>query len=106
MYRAVFEHHVALEEVSAFISKWKTSSDIIQKEPGALGSRLFRQIGSTASKEAVFYIMADWESKPARTTALANIRSRGIPIEGHNAHAIKTIVTEYELMEESAPSAI
>jgi len=103
MYRVIFEHHVALNNEAIFIKKWKSSSDIIQKEPGALGSKLFKSPAKSKSDEVVLYIMADWTSKRARTTSIAAIKARGITIENHNELAIRTNMTEYELVEESLP---
>ena len=101
MYRVIFEHHVKPEKIEAFISEWKNSSDIIQKEPGALGSKMFRLANNPDNSEPVFFAMADWVSKAARTAAISAIKARDINIESHNAYVLKTLRTEYELVGES-----
>jgi heme-degrading monooxygenase HmoA len=95
-----FEHCVNPGEEEVFLRKWKASSDIIQKEPGALGSRIFRRM-DRAADEPIFYIMADWDDKTSRDRALKAIKKRGTVIEDHNGHVWKTMIDEYELIDES-----
>lgn len=49
-----------------YVDAWKTGSAVIQKLPGARGTRLHRKIGY----DNVLLAIADWESKEARDAAM------------------------------------
>src|SRR6266699_1839907 len=54
-----------------YINAWKTGSNIIQKEPGAQGTKLYRKVG----KSGEFIAIATWESKDARDKAFAHLKT-------------------------------
>jgi heme-degrading monooxygenase HmoA len=66
MYIVVFEHHVKEGQEDAFVAKWQSGSDVIQKHPRALGTRLYK----SSDREGVMYAIAQWESKESRDTAI------------------------------------
>ena len=55
--------------VEEYIKAWRRGSNIIQKFPGARGTRLYRNLGSPNNLIAI----ADWESKKARDAALEGV---------------------------------
>lgn len=63
-FRYVFEARVrpgCSEE--QYIDAWRAGSDVIQREPGALGTRLHRK------EPGILVAIATWESKAARDAA-------------------------------------
>ena len=54
-----------------YSSAWKRGSQVIQKMPGARGTRLHRKIGDPNTLLAI----AEWESKEAREKAMAELES-------------------------------
>lgn len=66
MYRVIFEHHPKEGQEAKFIAAWQKGSDIIQKYPGARGTKLFRSLNDPAT----LYAMAEWENKAARDAAM------------------------------------
>ena len=69
MYRILIKHHPRSGQEDAFIQQWQSGSDVIQTYAGALGTKLFRN----PDQPAIFYAMADWESKDARNAAMKAI---------------------------------
>ena len=64
----IFEIHVRPgQSVEEYVEAWKSGSAIIQKQPGAQGTRLFRKIG----EPDVLLAIADWTSKQHRDDAMA-----------------------------------
>ena len=65
----VFEVHVhAGHTAEAYAEAWVRASEIIQRAPGARGTRLHRKIGDDRKLLAI----ASWDSKAARDTMEAN----------------------------------
>lgn len=63
--------------VEQYVEAWKKGSELIQKQSGAKGTRLYRKIGEPDRLLAI----ADWESKEARDVAMANLRESGEDIQ-------------------------
>ena len=64
----VFEVHVrdaAAHDADAYARAWVEASRIIQRAPGARGTRLHRALG----RDEVLLAIASWESKPQRDAA-------------------------------------
>jgi len=53
-----------------YVQAWQKGSEIIQRQPGALGTELHRKIG----EEGVFLAIATWESVEARDRAMAELK--------------------------------
>ena len=53
-----------------YAAAWKCASAVIQRMPGALGTRLHRAIGDPRTLLAI----AEWESKEARDEAMAHLK--------------------------------
>jgi heme-degrading monooxygenase HmoA len=53
-----------------YIAVWQAESAIIQKEPGARGTRLHRRI----DQPNIFVAIATWESKEFRDAALSRLQ--------------------------------
>jgi len=65
----VFEVHVRPGHTAeAYAAAWVRASEIIQRSPGARGTRLHRKIGD----DKVLLAIASWDSKPARDAMEAN----------------------------------
>ncbi len=71
MYRVIFKHKLKEGEEKNYSTQWQEGSSFIQKQEGALGSRLFRKI----DEPEYLYAMADWESKEARNKAMDSIKN-------------------------------
>lgn len=56
--------------IEQYVEAWEKGSKIIQKYPGAKGTRLFRKIGEPSTLLAI----ADWESKEARDIAMDSLK--------------------------------
>ena len=56
-------------KIDEYVSAWKTGSAIIQKMPGAHGTRLYSKIGDAKTLLAI----AEWESKEARDKAMSKL---------------------------------
>lgn len=56
--------------VEEYIEAWKCASAVIQRMPGARGTRLHRAIGDPRTLLAI----AEWESKEARDTAMIRLK--------------------------------
>jgi len=54
-----------------YATAWKRGSEVIQKMPGARGTRLHRKIGDPNTLLAI----AEWESKEARDKAMTKLES-------------------------------
>ncbi len=52
-----------------YVEAWKNGSAIIQKQPGAQGTKLFRKF----DEPRVLVAIANWESKEAREAAMKNL---------------------------------
>ena len=52
--------------IKEYVSAWKNGSKIIQKKPGARGTRLYRKIG----EPNVLLAIAEWKSKKSRDEAM------------------------------------
>ncbi len=63
----VFEAHIKAGHTEAeYCEAWERGSAIIQRQPGAQGTRLHRKIGETG----VLLAIASWESLAARNAAM------------------------------------
>lgn len=56
-------------QVDEYVAAWKRGSAIIQKRPGARGTRLYRKIGEPNRLLAI----AEWDSKEARDKAMTDL---------------------------------
>src|SRR3989344_8244664 len=66
----IFEIKIKLgSTVEEYVEAWKAGSAIIQKSPGARGTRLYRKIGEPDRLLGI----ADWESKEARDRAMEKL---------------------------------
>lgn len=95
----IFEVHVREGHTpEQYADAWVRASRIIQREPGALGTRLHRIFGATDRLVAI----ASWESKEARDLAEARLREnaelRAILTEA-GTHAEIEIVGELDRPE-------
>lgn len=85
-------------EAEQYADAWVRASRIIQRMPGARGTRLHRRIGERGMLVAI----AQWESKEARDAADTSLRRdpelRQILSEA-STHAEITIVGEFEEAE-------
>ncbi len=70
MIRIIFEHHPKKGQENEFIKQWQKGSNIIQKQAGARGSKLFRKLDDPRT----FYAIAEWESKEDRDAAIEKIK--------------------------------
>lgn len=68
-YKYIFEIRVRPGEDAEFIHHWHNGSIPIQKNLGALGTRLHKKRG----EEGVYIAIAEWASKEARSAAFANL---------------------------------
>lgn len=78
-----------------YIDAWTTGSTLIQKEPGALGTRLHRKIGASGTLLAI----ASWESREHRNSAIAKLREDPTTcalIDRHEQFADTRIVGEFD----------
>ncbi len=78
---------------------WKKGSAIIQKYPGAKGTRLFRKIG----EPDILLAIAEWESKEARDNAMKSLRGANVETQNiwkaHNDYAEIIKIGEFEEAE-------
>src|SRR3990167_10661182 len=56
--------------VKEYVDAWNNGSSIIQKEPGAKGTKLHRKTG----EKGVLLAIAEWESKAARDQAMTHLK--------------------------------
>ncbi|MFH0970429.1 MAG: antibiotic biosynthesis monooxygenase [Candidatus Diapherotrites archaeon] len=103
MYRVIFEHHPIPGKETDFIRQWQWGSDIIQTYPGARGTKLFRSL----ENPSILYAIADWESKPCRDRAMAEITklpNGDVILKEHEKFLEKMIVlASIDLIAESNP---
>ena|SRR3989338_6077500 len=57
--------------VNDYVTAWKQGSKIIQKMPGARGTRLYHKFGSPRTLLAI----AEWDSKEARNKAMTKLKN-------------------------------
>ena len=90
----VFEVHVKPGyEAEAYADAWVRASEIIQRAPGALGTRLHRKIGEPDKLLAI----ASWESKTSRDAMEANPSTDVLEIIASQAEFIDVrVVGEFE----------
>ena len=105
MYRIIFKHHPKKGQEEAYVKQWQKGSDVIQKQPGARGTKLFLNLNDPG----FFYAMAEWESKDLRDKAIENIKNNNPDHEEilhkHTTFVDKTeTLGEFELIAESNPS--
>ena len=79
-----------------YIEAWKNGSAIIQKQPGAQGTKLHRKIG----EPGVLLAIASWESKEARDVATRNLekvdpQTREI-LDKHKRYGDITVIGAFE----------
>ena len=82
-----------------YIKAWQNGSEIIQRQPGAQGTRLHRKIG----QESTFIAVASWISKEARDNAMAKLedadeRTREI-LNKHMLYGDITVIGSFEEAE-------
>ena len=65
-----------------YVEAWKRASAVIQRMPGARGTRLHRAIGDPSSLLAI----AKWDSKETRDRAMARLREDPATIETLDQH--------------------
>jgi heme-degrading monooxygenase HmoA len=65
----VFKINVKSGCMNKYIEAWKRGSSIIQKQPGAQGTRLFKKIG----EKDVLIAIASWKSKALRDKAMKTL---------------------------------
>lgn len=58
------------QTVEEYVEAWRCASEVIQRMPGARGTRLHRAIGDPRTLLAI----AEWESKEARDAAMARLK--------------------------------
>lgn len=58
------------QTVEEYVEAWKCASEVIQRMPGARGTRLHRAMGDPRTLLAI----AEWESKDARDEAMAHLK--------------------------------
>lgn len=82
--------------VEEYAIAWKNGSAIIQKQPGARGTRLHRKIGEPNTLLAI----AEWESKEARDKAMAELKNSDEPttatLHKHRKFGDFTKIGEYD----------
>ncbi len=79
-----------------YAEAWVRASEIIQRAPGAQGTRLHRKIGHPD----VLLAIATWESKAARDAMEANQDQRVLDIIAEQAEFVEVkLVGEYEAPE-------
>lgn len=76
---------------------WARASEIIQREPGAQGTKLHRKIG----EPGVLLAIATWESKAARDTAMKKINAERDPrirkiLDEDGGHAEFTVMGHFD----------
>ncbi len=103
MYRIIFKHIPKEGEEKKFIEQWKKGSKIVQGQPGASGTKLFR----SPENPKILYAMAEWESKQYRDKAieiLKNLKDAELILHGHEKFVESHIVVaEGELIEKVDP---
>ncbi len=65
-----------------YVEAWKRASAVIQRMPGARGTRLHRAIGDPR----VLLAIAEWDSKEARDRAMARLREDPTAVEAIGQH--------------------
>jgi len=55
-----------------YVAAWKRGSEVIQKMPGARGTKLYRKIGESNTLLAI----AEWESKEKRDEAMVELENK------------------------------
>ena len=65
---------VAAEESERFLRRWKENARIIARRPGLIGARMYRSLADDA--EPRFVNVAEWESREALDSAMANLEWR------------------------------
>ena len=65
-----------------YVEAWKCASAVIQRTPGALGTRLHRALGDPRTLLAI----AEWESKEARDEAMAHLKQDPIEMKAIGRH--------------------
>lgn len=70
------------QTLKEYVEAWKRASEVIQRMPGARGTRLHRAIGEPRALLAI----AEWDSKEARDRAMARLREDPAVIETLDQH--------------------
>lgn len=85
--------------VDEYVRAWRRGSAIIQKEPGAMGTRLHQKIGEPERLLAI----ASWKSKKLRDEAMARLANADLTtreiISKHREFGDLRLIGEYEESE-------
>ncbi|MDP3784778.1 MAG: antibiotic biosynthesis monooxygenase [bacterium] len=104
MFKYIFEIKIKKRySPKEYIKAWRRGSLVIQKSPGALGTKLYRKIGEKGKLLAI----ASWTSKKARDAAMRKLKKleakKQIILHKHKNYANIKVLGAFEEISKVNP---